>query len=66
MAKAKKKVKQVVDDDVIPSSVRAFRMDDEVHSMLKAVAKAENRKIGHQLMQIIRRAYAEITVKTIA
>jgi len=42
------------------SVVRAYRVSDETHYKLKELAKADDRKIGSKLTELINKAYNAI------
>jgi hypothetical protein len=50
MSKKKKEVKKL-------PIVRAYRISDETHLKLKELAKADDRKIGSKLTEIINKAH---------
>lgn len=40
--------------------VRAYRISDETHHKLKELAKADDRKIGSKLTELINKAYSAL------
>lgn len=66
MANKKSKSRKLPVAEIKKPIVRAYRISDDTHAKLKELAKADDRKIGSKLTELINKAHSAFFAQKVA